>query len=172
MVKENQMKKQIILGVVSALLLSTGCQPSTKTLDELDWALGTWHGSRRAAEDGLDVPMTVRVERLDCGQIERLQVESSPRPYVGFTIRSRDASGRWTMIYANSTRPSIGRLQGTFENKRSKWESIAPDQKHASRFVSEQIDANHWHRTQFVSEDGGKTWKTLFTDALERAPDK
>ena len=72
------------------------------------------------------------------------------------------------MIYANSTRPNIGRLEGKLEGNRSTWESIAPDKSHGSRFLSEQLDANHWRRTQFVSEDGGKTWKVLFTDELGR----
>lgn len=117
--------------------------------------------------------MTVRVEQIPDGQIERLQVELTPRPYVGFTLRSRNsASGEWTMIYANSTRPTIGRLIGKLEQKRSTWESIAADGSHGSRFVSEQLDADHWRRIQFVSEDAGKTWKTLFTDELERDASK
>jgi len=37
-----------------------------------------------------------------------------------------------------------------------------------SRFISERLDPNHWRRTQFISEDAGKTWKLLFTDDLER----
>lgn len=146
-----------------------GCQKSIRPPEELNWAIGTWHGTRRAAEDNQRVPMTARVESVPGGQMERLQVELSPRPYVGFTLRSRDpATGRWTMVYANSTRQTIGRLEGRLEPKRSTWESASPDGSHGSRFVSEQLDANHWRRTQFVSEDGGKTWKTLFTDELER----
>ena len=75
---------------------------------------------------------------------------------------------RWTMIYANSTRQTIGRLNGKLEEKRSIWESAGADGSHASRFVSEQLDLNHWRRIQLVSEDTGKTWKILFTDELER----
>ncbi len=107
--------------------------------------------------------MVVHVEKMAGGQIERLQVELTPRPYVGFTIRNHDENGRWIMIYANSTRPTIGRLLGTLENNRSTWEST-----HGSRFISEQIDTNHWRRKQFVSEDGGKTWKVMFVDELAR----
>jgi len=155
----------LILGALAA------CHKSIPPTDELNWAIGTWHGARRAADDGKDVPMTVRVETVAGGQIERLQVEHTPKPYVGFTVRSRDpASGQWTMIYANSTRQNIGRLEGKLEQKRSTWESKSADGSHGSRFVSEQLDANHWRRTQFVSEDGGKTWNTLFTDELERDP--
>jgi hypothetical protein len=158
--------------IIRAALIWTvfaGCQKSIPPTEELNWAIGTWHGKRQAAEDGKNVPMTVRVEQVPGGQVERLQVDLTPRPYIGFTLRSRDpASGRWTMIYANSTRQTIGRLDGKLEAKRSTWESVGPDGSHASRFVSEQLDANHWRRTQFVSEDAGKTWKTLFRDELER----
>lgn len=110
--------------------------------------------------------MTVKVEPLARGQIERLQVELSSRPYVGFTVRERDANGHWIMIYANSTRQSIGRLQGRFDGNRSIWESSSA--AHGSRFISERLDSDHWRRTQFNSEDAGKTWKLLFTDVLER----
>ena len=107
--------------------------------------------------------MTVHVEAFEGGQIERLQVELTPKPYVGFTLRSRDAAGEWMMIYANSTRQTIGRLSGKLEGNRSIWES-----NRGSRFVSEKLDATHWRRTQFTSEDSGKTWKTLFVDELQR----
>jgi hypothetical protein len=150
--------KQVAARAALVLMLLAGCQRSVTSSGELSWAIGTWHGARRAADDEHDVPMTVRVERLTDGQVERLQVELTPRPYVGFTIRSRDAAGQWTMIYANSTRPNIGRLLGKLEGNRSTWESITSGPSHGSRFVSEQLDANHWRRTQFVSDDSGKTW--------------
>ena len=162
------MKRLLIIGFVIFGIIN-GCQKSSQPTNELNWAVGTWHGTRRAEDDGQAIPMTVRVETVAGGQIERLQVEHTPKPYIGFTLRSRDpASDQWTMIYANSTRENIGRLSGKLEEKRSTWESITPDHSHGSRFVSEQIDANHWRRVQFVSEDGGKSWKTLFTDELER----
>ena len=156
-----------LLGIGLCFLVP-GCGQKFFPGDELSWAVGDWHGTRTAADDGKANSMVVRVESLATGQVERLQVEGTSRPYVGFTLRSRDpASGKWMMIYANSTRPSIGRLDGKLEDKQSTWESMK-EGVHGSRFVSEQIDAMHWKRTQFVSEDGGKSWKTLFTDDLER----
>jgi hypothetical protein len=161
------LKRTIILTIALVCPLVDDCFATSPAPDDLTWALGTWHGSRRAEDDGQSFPMKVRVEPVADGQVERLQVELSPRPYVGFTLRYRDAaSGRWTMIYANSTRETIGRLEGNLEGKRSTWESKAAG--HGSRFVSEQIDASHWRRIQYVSEDAGKTWKVLFTDELER----
>jgi hypothetical protein len=158
------MRIQLVALPTLFVLALAGCSKSTKS--DLDWTIGTWHGTRTAADDGKAVPMTVKVEALATGQIERLQIELAARPYVGFTVRQPDDHGRWTMIYANSTRQSIGRLQGRFENNRSTWESSSA--AHASRFISERLDPNHWRRTQFNSEDGGKTWKLLFTDDLER----
>jgi hypothetical protein len=163
------MKCGSIITVALILVVLAGCQKPIHPTEELNWAIGTWHGTRRAADDGRDVPMDVRVETVAGGQIERLQVDLTPQPYVGFTLRSRDpASGRWTMIYANSTRQTIGRLDGKLREKRSIWESAGADGSHGSRFVSEQLDSNHWRRIQLVSEDAGKTWKILFTDELER----
>lgn len=163
----NRTEHSILIAVLTCAVLA-GCHKATAPAKDLNWAVGTWHGARRAADDGKDLPMTVRVERLGGGQIERLQVETSPKPYVGFTVRSQDPDGKWTMTYANSTRQNIGRLNGKLDGKQSTWESMNTDTSHGSRFVSEQIDSNHWRRTQFVSENGGKTWSTLFTDELER----
>jgi hypothetical protein len=157
---------------IALLLLCSfaACHRSAKS--ELDWAIGTWHGTRTAADDGKAVAMIVKVEPLGSGQVERLQVELASRPYVGFTVRERDADGHWTMIYANSTRQSIGRLAGQFQGNRSTWESMKSSGPHGSRFISERVDPNHWRRTQFNSEDSGKTWKLLFTDELERDTSK
>ena len=167
-VRENasSISSTICLLMAGSLLFAslTGCHRNANS--DLDWTVGTWHGTRTAADDGQAVSMTVKVESLAAGQIERLQVELSTRPYVGVTVRERDANGRWVMIYANSTRQSIGRLQGRFEGDRSTWESGSG--QHGSRFVSERRDPNHWRRLQYNSEDAGKTWKLLFTDELER----
>jgi hypothetical protein len=160
------MRKSFAPVVLLLLCSFAACQKSTRSA--LDWSTGTWHGTRTGADDGKAVPLTVRVEQLGSGQVERLQVELTPRPYVGFTIRERDAAGRWTMIYANSTRQSIGRLAGRFEGGRSIWESMTTSGPHGSRFISERLDPNHWRRTQFTSDDAGKTWKLLFSDELER----
>jgi hypothetical protein len=154
-------------GILCAALVS--CQKSPSRIGEFNWAVGAWHGTRTAADDGSTIPMTAQVESASCGLIERLQVETTPKPYVGFTLRSLDpASGKWTMIYANSTRPNIGRLEGKLEGNRSTWNSITATGSHGSRFVSEQLDVNRWRRTQLVSDDAGKTWRVLFTDELIR----
>jgi hypothetical protein len=160
------MRKSFAVALLFLFSLAAGCHKSTKSA--LDWSIGTWHGTRTGADDGKAIPMIVKVEELGSGQVERLQVESTPRPYVGFTVRERGTAGDWTMIYANSTRQSIGRLAGRFEGNRSIWESMTSSGPHGSRFISERLDPTHWRRTQFTSDDTGKTGKLLFSDELER----
>jgi len=116
--------------------------------------------------------MAVHVEPLPdgIGQIERLTVRRESRdPYVGFTIRQTDGGPRaWIMLYAYSTRGSIGRLAGKIEGDRSVWTSRTAVPPAGSRFVSERVGERGWKRTQYVSEDGGASWSVLFTDELER----
>src|SRR5256885_7809409 len=90
-----------------------------------------------------------------------------------------DGSGgkyRWRqrggmLFFFFSSRRRHTRLQGDWSSDvcssdLSTWESSSA--AHGSRFISERLDPNHWRRTQFISEDAGKTWKLLFTDDLER----
>jgi hypothetical protein len=103
------------------------------------------------------------------GLIERLEVSEEDPPYVGFAVRLLDpVSRRWMMLYANSTRTTIARLEGEIEGRRSTWRSVTPGRTRESRTVSEPIDADRWRRTQYVSEDAGAHWQVLFTDELER----
>lgn len=70
---------------------------------------------------------------------------------------------------ANSTRETISRLAGAVDADRSTWtsdDSSAP--RHLSRVISERLEKGRWRRSNFVSEDGGETWRLLFTDELER----
>lgn len=165
------MKTRIRIGsLLIGLAALHACRAPAPAAGPLDWALGSWHGVRSSADDGKAAPIVVRVEPLPegAGQMERLEVSLDPRPYVGFTVRMPGKqSGGWTMFYANSTRPTVSRLEGRLEGYRSTWQSVTPGRTRESRLVSERLDANHWRRTQFVSEDAGKTWQVLFTDELE-----
>src|SRR5262249_4846433 len=139
----------------------------------IEWMLGSWRGTRRGADDGRAVPMTVRVEPLahGRGQIEFLRVEGQDgaAPYVGCTVRSFDpASGQWVMTYVNSTSRPFAHLHGEVGEGRSTWTSFTADRSHGSRLVCTRIDATHWQKQQFTSDDGGRSWKLLFSDELER----
>jgi hypothetical protein len=152
------------------LLVLAACHAGPVPADPLQWTIGAWHGVRRSA-DGVDAAMMLRVEPMadGVGQVECLRVEDRSAPYVGFAVRSRAAdSGRWMMVYVNSPQRSFARLEGEVSGSRSTWTSLTAAPTRLSQLGFERIDADHWRRTQSVSEDGGQTWRVLFTDELER----
>lgn len=156
---------------VLGLLLVMGCRGGSQPPPTLDWMQGDWHGVRRDGADGSEAPITVHVVSLGGGpeHVERLQVQADGAPYVGFAVRSpSDPAGRWLMLYANSTRDSFSRLEGVVERDRVIWQSVTPGRTRESQVVMERLDTNRWRRTNRVSEDGGRTWRVLFTDDLER----
>jgi len=48
------------------------------------------------------------------------------------------------------------------------WRSVTPGRARESGSIVERLDTNHWRRTQRVSDDGGRTWRVLFVDEMER----
>lgn len=155
----------LILGLLGA---APGLSAPAPTLD---WLQGDWRGVRRDAADGTEAPLTVHVEPFDVapGQIERVEVKTKGVPYVGFTVRMPlETPARWLMIYANSTRETFSRLHGVVQDGRVTWRSTATGSPRMSNVIVERIDDDHWKRTNSVSEDGGKSWHTLFIDEVER----
>jgi len=153
------------------LLLLSACRGPSPSPPTLDWLLGDWQGVRRDASDGTEAPMTVHVESLSegRGQVERIQVSGAGTPYVGFAVRvPSDTSGRWLMLYTNMKRETFARLEGRIETDRVTWDSVTPGRTRESRLVMERLDDSRCKRTQRFSEDGGSTWKVMFTDELER----
>jgi hypothetical protein len=166
------MTRRARVPALAAVVLSTvTCGGPVAPPPSLDWLLGEWHGVRRDGSDGSEAPMTVHVESLSGGpgQIERLQVLTDGAPYVGFSVRlPLGPDGPWLMRYANSTRETFARLEGEVDTGKVTWRSVTPGRTRESRTVIERLDADRWRRTHRVSEDGGKTWRILFTDELER----
>jgi hypothetical protein len=165
--------------IVPVLLLLASCRTAEPLPASFDWTVGTWTGARRAGEEAVAAPMTLRVEALPgaAGQVECLRVEAPSGPYLGFAIRRFDpASGRWGMLYANSPGRTFARLEGELagapgaevDGSSSLWTSTTTAPPRGSRLVSERIGADRWRRTQLVSEDGGATWRVLFIDELVR----
>jgi hypothetical protein len=147
------------------------CQSAAVDADPMGWTVGTWRGTRRAADGSSAEPMKLRVEPLPsgAGQIECLRVEGASGPYVGFAVRMPDPdTGRWTMVYANSAQRAFARLVADRAEALDSWTSTTAAPGHGSRLTFERIDDDHWRRTQQVSEDAGRTWTVLFTDELER----
>jgi hypothetical protein len=75
---------------------------------------------------------------------------------------------RYVSQYVNATRRQFVRLEGAVEGTRSEWKNVTPGRAFESRLVSERVGADGWRRTQYVSEDGGESWRVLWMDELER----
>lgn len=154
-------------------MVAAGCndRPPKKTTATLDWMEGEWEGTRRAADDGSVDSMFVLVIPLPGGpgNVERLRVGSGGSAYIGFAVRSpSDTEGRWSMLYANSSRDRISRLEGEVGPGRATWQSAVTNRPRISEVVMESVNPDRWRRTNRVSVDSGKTWSLLFTDELER----
>ena len=157
--------------ILSVLLFLAGCASVPAPAESFDWAVGDWAGERISDDGATRNPMSIKVEPLPggTGQIERMQVELQPRPYFSVSVRDRDQkSGRWIMVYTNASRPRISRLEGTAEGA-GKVSFLSMTDRRGSRFVSERLENDRWRRTQYVSEDAGRSWKVLFVDELERS---
>lgn len=135
-----------------------------------DWTIGEWRGVRR---DGASAePLAVRVEPIlgGAGQLEHLEVTPADgRVYRGFTVQVLDpASRKWERRYVNSTNGEFVPLEGAVDGERSVWRVTAPERTRESRLVSEKFAPDGWRRTMSVSEDGGASWRVLWSDELRR----
>ncbi len=164
-----RLARVIILLGWSALL--GACAGTPRTGASLDWLVGEWVGTRRDAEDGSEATLAVRVQPLadGPGQIERVEVTGGGKTYIGVAVRVPVAeTGQWEMSYVNAARETIARLEGTVQGDRATWRSVTPGRTRESRVEIERGGADAWKRTQWISQDEGKTWRVLFTDAVRR----
>jgi hypothetical protein len=159
--------------LVTALSVLAACRgpvaAPVRSSGPLDWTLGSWQGTRRDGESGMEARMSVRVEPIlgGAGTIERLEVEQQPDPYRGFTVTLRDVDeDRWVMMYANAKHGHFVRYEGDVGDGRCTWRPSSREGPHDSRLVSERLAPDRWRRTMSVSEDGGRNWKVLWRDDL------
>lgn len=138
-----------------------------------DWLVGSWHGVRRDGADGSAAPMTSHIEAIlgGAGLTERIEVTVPDGVYRGFATEVFDPTIEcWVRMYVNATRRHFTRLEGEADGAaRVVWRSVSPDRSRETRVVTEPIGPDRWRRTSSVSENGGKTWRLLFVDELERA---
>ena len=149
---------------------SPGERPAAGTFD---WAVGEWTGVR--IDDEEEAPMRLVVLALPggAGLFERLEVMIEPRPYVGVSVLIWDPeAGHWVKLYANAVRSTVARLEGRLDGETLVLRSVSPGRKRESRLSAERLGEDRWRRTQEVSEDGGKTWRVLFTDELRRSSER
>jgi len=131
-----------------------------------------WIGTRRAGVDGTPAPMTLRLRAIlgGAGRCEEIEVRNGERPYRGFSVETfDDTASVWVRQYVNVVNGRFVRMEGTKDGGRGFWTVLSDDPKHGSRLEVSWSDATHWRRTQSVSDDGGRTWRVLWSDELTRA---
>jgi len=137
----------------------------------LDWTLGAWSGVRAGGDDDEAGPitMTVRPILAGAGQTYEIEVPHEAGVYRGFGVQVHDpAAGRWHRRYVNATRRTFSILEGEAGPGRATWRGADPARTRASRVLSERVGDDGWRRTMSISEDGGETWRVLWTDELRR----
>jgi hypothetical protein len=163
--------------LLCGLALALGCQSTTAAPPADDgpfgWCLGHWKGVRRDGTDGTIFPMTSKVEPIlgGAGQIEQLEVEREGRePYRGVTVQAFDRGAqKWKREYVNEVNGRFVPMEGTLDGSaRSEWRDTSSERTHDFVLTSELLSQGFWRRTMRISEDGGKTWKILWIDDLNR----
>ena len=142
-----------------------------------DWTQGPWEGVRRDGADGSEAPMRLWVNPIldGAGQTRELRVIDGGDTYRGFSVLmlERD-TGRWVEQYVNDVHGRFVRLEGEIEvtgpagAERSVWRPVDPGRERESKLLSERLGTDGWRRTMSVSDDGGATWRVLWTDELKR----
>jgi len=103
------------------------------------------------------------------GTLEELEVTHSGGTYRGLHILLYEPEReRWVRHYANAVHGRMVPLEGRRGGVLWIWRSTSPGRSRESRLLDERPAENRWRRTQQVSEDGGMTWRVLFTDELQR----
>jgi hypothetical protein len=159
------------------LLLALACRapapqaPPAEAAGPCPWTVGEWRGTRTDAARGEPEPMAVRVRPVlgGAGRIEELEVVHGGGVYRGLHVLVLDVErGRWVSHYANDVKGRFVPLEGSALGEGFVWLSAAPGRTRESRLVYERPAGERWRRRQEVSQDGGASWRVLFTDELER----
>lgn len=145
--------------------------------DAFDWTQGSWEGVRRDGADGSEAPMRLWVNLIldGAGQTRELRVIDGENTYRGFSVVMLEReTGRWAEVYVNDVHGRFVRLEGEIEvtgpsgAEKSVWRPLDPGRERESKLLSERLGSDGWRRTMSVSDDGGATWRVLWTDELKR----
>ncbi len=142
-----------------------------------DWTQGAWEGVRRDGADGSEAPMRLWVNLIldGAGQTRELRVIDGENTYRGFSVVMLEReTGRWVEQYVNDVHGRFVRLEAEIEvsgpagAEKSVWRPVDPGRERESKLLSERLGTDGWRRTMSVSDDGGATWRVLWTDELKR----
>lgn len=171
------------LAALALLLAAAAAQaatepPSAPPPDKaFAWTQGTWEGVRRDGTDGSEAPMRLWINLIldGAGQTRELRVIAGGNTYRGFSVVMFEReTGRWFEVYTDDVHGRLVRLEADIETtgpagaERSVWRPVDPGRERDSRLVSERLGTDVWRRTMSVSDDGGTTWRVLWTDELKR----
>lgn len=140
-----------------------------QSADALNWLTGKWRGTRLEPSSGDRDPVVSVVRPIlgGAGEEEMIEIRTSKNTYRGMYLQATETNGLSVIIYVNANRRHFARLEGKAQSDGGEWLNVAQG-SHRARLVYERPSSNTWRRTQYVSEDAGKTWSVLWIDNLER----
>ncbi len=96
----------------------------------------------------------------------------NPEPLKGFSLRYFDTtSGKWNIYWMDTRSLSLGEAYtGNFSNGKGEFyaEMETPGRKQISRITFADIKENSVHWDLAISNDEGKTWKTIWIMDMQR----
>lgn len=151
--------------------------PAPPPEEAFDWTRGNWKGVRRHGADGSEAEMRLTISPLleGAGLTTELRVAREGGLYRARLLQAMESdTGRWYQVYINDVDRRFVRSEGEILETGEKgavhsvWTRTDPDGGRLSKLDSEYLPPDRWRRTQSVSDDGGATWRVLWTDELQR----
>lgn len=139
--------------------------------EPLSWLVGTWVGTRVEPATSSRASVVSKITSVlgGAGQQESVEIRLPKGVYRGLYLQVFDPKlDRSVLMYVNATRREFARLEGTATATGGEGRNVSTQGSHRSKLVYEHPSERQWRRTQYVSEDEGKTWSVLFIDELHR----
>ena len=106
------------------------------------------------------------------GLLEEMEITHPKSTYraVAVTVFEKERNS-WVMHYLNETTGKDIAMTFREEGDSFFWQVSRPGEPRQSKLGwFKDSGEKDWRRSQLVSEDGGKTWATIFVDFLSKKP--